>query len=145
MSGIRNGVQALLNKKENRALYVHCLAHSLNLCVHTTSKQSEIMRNVMEFVNELVQLINFSSECLTLFDIIKTQVALDCGELPASSLTSMCSTQWSVRNRSIQSIMLNYRAIIYTLIEVTKGNDKDAVKANGLLMWMESVAVFFLV
>lgn len=31
MSGIRNGVQALI-KQEARALYVHCLAHTLNLC-----------------------------------------------------------------------------------------------------------------
>ena len=33
MSGIRNGVQALVKWEEARALYVHCLAHSLNLCV----------------------------------------------------------------------------------------------------------------
>ena len=33
MSGIQNGVQTLLKKKEERALYVHCLAHNLNLCL----------------------------------------------------------------------------------------------------------------
>lgn len=33
MSGVRNGVQALIKQEESRALYVHCLAHSLNLCV----------------------------------------------------------------------------------------------------------------
>ena len=29
MTGIRNGVQALVKQEENRALYVHCLCHSL--------------------------------------------------------------------------------------------------------------------
>ena len=33
MSGIRNGVQALVKSEASKALYVHCLAHSLNLCL----------------------------------------------------------------------------------------------------------------
>jgi len=33
MSGARNGVQALFKRESPRTLYVHCLAHSLNLCV----------------------------------------------------------------------------------------------------------------
>ena len=35
MSGENNGVQALVKKEESRALYVHCLAHNLNLCKST--------------------------------------------------------------------------------------------------------------
>ena len=50
MSGIRNGVQALIKKEEEHALYVHCLAHNLNLCIQSTTKQSVVMRNVMEFL-----------------------------------------------------------------------------------------------
>jgi len=38
MSGIRNGVQALIKGEEARAVYVHCLAHSLNLCVQEVTK-----------------------------------------------------------------------------------------------------------
>ena len=38
MSDIRNGVQALIKGEEARALYVHCLAHSLNLCVQEVTK-----------------------------------------------------------------------------------------------------------
>ena len=33
MSGIRNGVQALVKREAKQALYVHCFAHSLNFCV----------------------------------------------------------------------------------------------------------------
>ncbi|XP_065920227.1 zinc finger MYM-type protein 1-like [Dysidea avara] len=43
MSGIRNGVQALFKKDEPRALYVHCLAHSLNLLRNTAI--SSILKN----------------------------------------------------------------------------------------------------
>lgn len=37
MSGVRNGVQALIKQDEKRAFYVHCLAHSLNLCVQSVT------------------------------------------------------------------------------------------------------------
>ena len=59
MSGIHNGVQALIKREERRAVYVHCLAHSLNLCVQEVAKKCIIVRDVMDFVHELVQLIKF--------------------------------------------------------------------------------------
>ncbi len=51
MSGVRNGVQALVKKVTDQALYVHCLAHSLNLCVQEVSKKCDLVRNVMELMN----------------------------------------------------------------------------------------------
>ena len=48
MSGAQNGVQALVKKEANRALYVHCLAHSLNLCIQEVSKKCDFVRNVMD-------------------------------------------------------------------------------------------------
>ena len=38
MSGVRNGVQALMKKEVNHCLYVHCFAHSLNLSVQDVTK-----------------------------------------------------------------------------------------------------------
>lgn len=53
MSGIKNGVQALVKQEESRILYVHCLAHNLNLCVQSTTKQCHLIKNVMDFMYEL--------------------------------------------------------------------------------------------
>ena len=50
MSGVRNGVQALVKHEAERALYVHCFAHSLNLCAQEVSKGIELIRNVMDFI-----------------------------------------------------------------------------------------------
>ena len=41
MSGIRNGIQALVKQEESKALYVHCLAHNLNLCLQDASKNAK--------------------------------------------------------------------------------------------------------
>ena len=60
MSGIRNGVQALVKGEQSKALYVHCLAHSLNLCVQEVTRKCNLIRNIMEFIHDLVQLIKFS-------------------------------------------------------------------------------------
>ncbi len=61
MSGVRNGIQALVKKDADQALYVHCLAHNLNLCVQEVSKKCDLVCNVMELIiYELVQLIKFS-------------------------------------------------------------------------------------
>ncbi len=60
MSGIRNGVKSLAKKEDSRALYVHCLAHNLNLCIKDMVKTCEVVRNCMNFVFELTQLQRIS-------------------------------------------------------------------------------------
>ena len=142
MSGIRNGVQALLKKEEERALYVHCLAHNLNLCLQRTTQQCEIIRNVMDFLCDLLQLITYSPKRTALFNTIHNQAALDKGEI-TPSLKSVCLTRWTVRNGAINSILENYDALISTLDEVRVGHDKYAAKANGLLIKMETFEIYF--
>ena len=141
MSGVTNGVQSLVKKVENRALYVHCLAHNLNLSVQKTKQQCEVIRNVMEFLSDLLQLITYSPKRLALFNSIRSQAALDRGEL-TPSLRSICP-RWTVRNGAISSIILNYDAVSNTLDDVSRGNDECAAKASGLLIKMESFEVFF--
>ena len=50
MSGVRNGVQALMKKGANHCLYVHCFAHSPNLSVQDVTKRCELLRNCMHGV-----------------------------------------------------------------------------------------------
>lgn len=70
MSGVRNGVQALVRKEISHCLYVHCFAHSLNLCIQDVTKKCNLVRNTMDFIYQLVQLIKFSPKRLSLFDSI---------------------------------------------------------------------------
>lgn len=60
MSGPNNGVQALVKGENSKALYVHCLAHSLNLCLKDVTNTCVLIRNIMDFIFSLVQLIHFS-------------------------------------------------------------------------------------
>ena len=50
MSGIRNGVQTFVQSEAPNALFVHCVAHNLNVCVKDVTKQCALVRNVMNFI-----------------------------------------------------------------------------------------------
>ena len=80
MSGIRNGIQALMKKEADHCRYVHCFAHSLNLCVQDVTKKCELLRNCMAFIFQLVQLIKFSPKRLNLFESMRKEISLSEGE-----------------------------------------------------------------
>ena len=143
MSGARNGVQALVKREADRALYVHCFAHSLNLCVQEVSKGIELIRNIMDFIHELVQLIKFSPKRTTIFDRFKKEISLSNDHSPSPSLRTLCPTRWTVRHGCIESILLNYKVLQDTLTEVQKGRDEYAAKAHGMVIQMEMFDTFF--
>jgi len=144
MSGVRNGVQALVKKDADQALYVHCLAHSLNLCVQEVAKKCDLVRNVMELIYELVQLIKFSPKRQALFDRLRKEIAIQTGGEPlAPSLRTLCPTRWTVRSGSIESVLHNYELLKEALHEIQEGHDDYAAKAHGILTRMESFDIYF--
>lgn len=87
MSGTRNGVQALVKSEASKALYVHCLAHSLNLCIKDVVNKCELMHNVMDFILNLVQLFKFSPKRLFLFDSLRRELTINtCETSPSKQL-----------------------------------------------------------
>ena len=144
MSGVRNGVQALVKVEVNRALYVHCLAQCLNLCIQEGSKKCDLVRNVMEHIYELIKLIKFSPKRLALFDALRKEVSMQTGgEILTPSLRTLCPTRWTVRSGSIGSILHNYELLQKALYEIQQGHDEYAAKAHGMLTRMESFDIYF--
>ena len=141
MSGVRNSAQALFKQEEPRALYVHCLAHSLNLCVQDVSKMCHLLRDILDFIQNIIQLIKFSPKRLHLFESLRKEVTLNTGEtLP--SLRTLCPTRWTVRHSAISSILKNYKTLQTSLDKIKEGHDEYAAKASGLLNRMEEFDTF---
>ena len=90
-----------------------------------------MIRNVMDFIYNLVQLIRFSPKRLSLFDSLRKDVALNSGET-TTSLRMLCPTRWTVRHNSIDSIMKNYKILQAALGEIQLGHDEYAAKASGI-------------
>ena len=53
MSGHLRGVASLYKEEEPAALYGHCLAHSLNLCLQDASQFCSLVRDSLELVMEI--------------------------------------------------------------------------------------------
>lgn len=92
MSGENNGVQALVKGETSKALYVQCLAPSLNLCLKDVTNSCVLIRNAMDFIFTLVQLIHFSPKRLSLCDSIRKNVAVNTSE-NTPSLRMVCPTR----------------------------------------------------
>ena len=142
MSGAHNGVQALVKRENSKALYVHCLAHSLNLCLKDVTNACVLIRNAMNFIFTLVQLIRFSPKRLSLFDSIRKNITVNTGE-NTPSLRMVCPTRWTIRHTSISSILQNYSVLQTALEEIQLGHDDYAAKASGLLAQMRCFDIYF--
>ena len=66
MSDHVRGVASPFKEVELAALRVHCLAHSLNLCLQNASRSTNCVRVSLELVMEIVKLIKFSPKHTTL-------------------------------------------------------------------------------
>ena len=98
--GIFSGVAARIEQAEPTAIYmyVHCLAHSTNLCLQAVGMQSLPIRLALDFTIEVSQLIRFSPKCTSLFESFQAQV------FPrAPTLKPLCPTRWTVCTRAILS------------------------------------------
>ena len=57
MSGHVSGIAARIQEVEPTAVYVHCLAHSTNLCLQTVGRMISAVREALDLVMELSQFI----------------------------------------------------------------------------------------
>ena len=72
MAGHLNGVAAKILAEEPKAIFVHCLAHSVNLCLQECGRQSKVIRDGLSLVNEICNFIRSSPKCLSLFECMKS-------------------------------------------------------------------------
>ena len=108
MSGSKSGVATQIAKEEQRALYLHCFGHALNLAVADSVKKSKVCCDALETAMEVTKLVKFSPKRNALFDQIKSEDEHSFG----SGIRSFCPTRWTVRGDSIASILDNHSALM---------------------------------
>ena len=139
MSGHLNGVAAQIQKEFPSALYVHCLAHCTNLCLQSVGRQCIPVRDALDLVMELSQLVRYSPKWSTLFQTLQSQLS------PQSpSLKPLCPTRWTVRTAAISSVIENYAVLCEALAEINLStHDQYGRKAGGFFAQMEKFSTFF--
>ena len=134
MAGSQSGVAKRISDIESRALFVHCSGHCMSLAVQDAARSIALVRDTIEFVKDIVNFMRASPLRMRTFELIKR----DTDSNSETSLRPLCPTRWTVRARSIQSVIDNYAALMQALDEVSQSSpDESSAKANGFLKRLE--------
>jgi len=136
MSGQVSGLQTLMRSKEERALYVHCRGHNLNLVAQDSIEQHTQMRNIMNLVQSFISFARNSPKRLKCFNSFK----LEDGD--GTSLRPFCPTRWILRKPSITSITSNYSAVVAFLEDFENHSDNSAKQKAEAAGYLESFQKF---
>ena len=136
---IRSGVATRIKKDTPQALLVHCLAHSLNLCLQDAGRNIKLLRDAIDIVWEIAQLINYSLKRKHLF----SEKLLD-SETPSTGIKPLCPTRWTARTSAIEAVIKQYKVIIETMEDIhLNTRDEYGLKAGGILAVLEKFETFF--
>ena len=139
MQGKRSGVATRLKEEEPAAVPVHCLAHSLNLCLQDAARSIVIIRDSMDIVREIVKLINYSPKRKALFASKLCEQ-----DQQGSSIKPLCPTRWTVRTAALESVLNQYNVVMDTMEEVNQTTRDDyGLKAGGVLSSLQKFGTLF--
>ena len=138
MAGSISGVAKHIQEEEPRALFVHCLAHSLNLSLQDCGRQCSPVREALNLTSGLATLIRSSPKRLAIFRHLQEELAPN-----APGLKPLCPTRWTVRTGALESILKNYGVIRTELEQISQETCGEASSnASGLLALMDRFETF---
>ena len=140
MSGYRSGVATMMQKEEPRAIFTHCYGHSLNLACMDTIKRCSLLRNCLDVVQEMTNLIKKSPRRDALLQTLKEEI-----NVQSPGIRVLCPTRWTVRADCLDSILRNYN-VLFQLWEESLDIVKEAEMRGriiGVSTYMKSFDVYF--
>lgn len=132
------GVAASFKVHNPAAIFVHCLAHCLNLCLQDAGK-NEVIRDALDIVHDVTHLIKQSPKRNHAFQSLKNKMKPD-----TQNLRTLCLTRWTVRTGALRSAIDNY-SVLATMMEEFSENSHDECgrKAEGILAMPKKVQHLF--
>ena len=126
------GVAECIQNEQPLALFVHCFAHNLNLCLQNYCPQCLAVKNALNTI------ILASSKRLGIFKYLQEEFNVD-----APGLKPLCPTRLTVRTSAINSILKNYDVICTELEQVSNESGDSATHASGYTALMEKFETLF--
>ncbi|XP_034065942.1 zinc finger MYM-type protein 1-like isoform X1 [Gymnodraco acuticeps] len=121
-----NGVQTKLRQDHPSAIYIHCMAHKLNLVLVDACKSNH---TAMGFFLTLESLYTFFAQPGTHHAYKQRQNELGV----KAELTALSDTRWACRWKNVSAVKDSMEALISTLSELSVPPYRRFVEASGLL------------
>ena len=136
MSGKLSGVQAQIRHYAPNAIYIHCNAHCLNLCLVESVKAVKHAREFFALLEALYVFLS-ASKCHVLF--LENQKKL----YPTTQvrhLQRLSETRWACRANAVATLCYTYEAVVDTLYQFSDecSDGSRVCEANGLLSQIQS-------
>lgn len=150
LSGHISGLQTRISEVSETALFVHCVAHCLNLVVQDALTGITEIRNFIGTVQDMITFVKGSPRRLAIFS--DTQATTQQEDFKTSkkstpaSLLSYCPTRWCVRIKSLKRVKDNYVALMKFFHDMANDAMLDSSitsKADGYLKKLDSFAFYF--
>lgn len=133
MSGHIKGVQTIIRKKYPKALYVHCVAHTLNLAVSSACNIQPV-RNCLGTIQKMYCFFNSPKR----HQVILTAINESDLDPKVKTLKRLCATRWIQRYDAINDFVELFPYVVVSLEKILEWNDLSSVDANILLKSMDS-------
>ena len=114
MAGKRRGAAARITGQYPKALYTHCAAHALNLCVVKCCSVPEI-RNTMDVADSICRFFGNSPKRQLCLEGWVAQVLE--GER-RKKIKSVCKTRWVERHEAFEVFLDLYQPLVYCLEDI---------------------------
>eukprot|EP00794_Sanderia_malayensis_P016611 gene16611-18300_t len=131
MSGIRGGLQTLVREISPTALYVHCMAHRLNLVLVKAATNSVRVKSFFGVLESLCSFFVASPK-----QMVQLHKAQDNAGKNHETPKALSDTRWAARANAVQHTRDNFGIYVEALEELIENNQLDAhglADARGLL------------
>ena len=138
MSGLLNGIAAIILRKSKNAYFVHYNVHCLDLALQDLTRDSVLVDTALNITKNIVQFVRKSPKRLNIVQKLSIN-----SSTPSTNLKPSCPMRWTVRASLMKSLSINkelIKSVMRTLIE-EKG--EPALKAAGCLNKMEKFQTYF--
>ena len=134
MAGKCKGATVSIQAICPKAVYVHCAAHTLNLCVVAACK----IQQVKNMMGTMVEICLFFSNSPKRQNELEKQIAT-VDNTRAKKLVSLCKTRWVARIDALEVFFDLFPAVVQTLEVISSGsasgwNSESCRAAEGLLI-----------
>ena len=134
MCGKQRGAAARIQQQFPLALYVHCSAHVLNLCI-VKACEVQAVRNVLGTMIEIGLFFNNSAKRQVL---LEKHIGLNMPESKKKKLVDLCRTRWVQRHEAFESFCALFKALVHSFEEIVDPQSNwsadSTATANGLML-----------